>query len=103
MGNDLGRPVLAPRGRSPFAPRRRASCIPVSWPASAQLVAQRDGMLHAVADGGAAVALEAGQVARRGAGDHGVGLLRLSVLEDTGALEHEGAAPAADATDDPLE
>ena len=60
-------------------------------------------MLHAVPNGGAAVAQEALQVSSCGAGDNGIGLLRQPAFEYASALEHEGADLAADSSNDPLE
>src|SRR5262245_52734622 len=60
-------------------------------------------MLGSVSNGGCAVALEAVEFPRRGAGDYRVGLLRLAVLENAGALEHEAAGLAGDSSDDSLE
>src|ERR671910_1441451 len=68
-----------------------------------QLIAQDERMLHAMPHGGAAVALEALQVSRCGAGDHGIGLLRLAAFEYASALKHKGAGLAANSSNHPLE
>src|SRR5262252_1194663 len=60
-------------------------------------------MLEAVTDGGAAFTAEPAQLAGARARDDGIGLRGLAVLEDSGALEHEAAGLAADATLDVLE
>src|SRR5207249_2063435 len=60
-------------------------------------------MLRAVPNGGAAVAQKALQLSSCGAGDNGIGLLRLPAFEYASALEHEGAGLAADSSDDQLE
>src|ERR687896_396424 len=79
------------------ANRQRRNCGDLG-----QLVAQGERMLHAVPHGGAAVAPEVLEVSSRGAGNNGVGLLRLPAFEYAGALEHEGAALAADSSHDSL-
>lgn len=60
-------------------------------------------MLRAVPNGGYAVAQEAAEFPSRRAGDYGIGLLRLPVLEHASALEHEGAGLAGDSSHDSLE
>src|SRR5690348_3578984 len=60
-------------------------------------------MFHAVADGGVTLAAEALEVSGRRAGNDGVGLLRLAVLEYAGPLEHEGAALGADFSHHPFQ
>src|SRR5688572_25301237 len=60
-------------------------------------------MLHAVPDGGTAIAAQAQQLAGTGAGDDGIGFLCLAVLEYPGSLEHKCSGPAADSSDYPLE
>src|SRR5690242_7469623 len=60
-------------------------------------------MLGAVADAGGALAAQSAQLSRAGPGDHRVGLLRLTVLEDAGALQHKAPSPGADASDESLE
>src|SRR5258705_1028755 len=60
-------------------------------------------MLHAVPNGGVAVAQATLQVSSRGAGDNGIGLLRLAAFEYASALENEATGLAVDSSNDPLE
>src|SRR5258705_1203231 len=60
-------------------------------------------MLHAVPNGGVAVAQETLQISSCGTGDNGIGLLRLSAFQYASALEHEGPGLAADSPNDALE
>src|SRR5262249_1824362 len=72
-------------------------------PPLTQLIRERKRMLHPVADRGSAVAPKALQLSGRGPGDNGIGLLCLTVLEYSGALQHEAPLLPADSSDDPLE
>jgi len=60
-------------------------------------------MLHAMSDGGIAIAFEAKQVTSGGSRNYRIGLPRLAVFECPNALEYESASLASDSPDDPLE
>src|SRR4051812_16719194 len=71
--------------------------------ASIHFVVQRERKVGAMADRRGTLAAETTEFARPRTGDDRVRFLRLAVLENARALQHEAAAPAADPPGDPLE
>src|SRR5687767_12590945 len=68
-----------------------------------ELEVQRERMLHAVTNGGRAVAQEALQFSSAGAGDDEIGLLCLPALKYAGTLEYKAAGFAGNSAHDLLE
>src|SRR5262249_48349793 len=70
---------------------------------SRQLIVQGERVLGPVPKGGVALTAETLKLSASGSGDHRIALLRLPALEYPGALQHEAAALAGNASDNPLE
>src|SRR5690348_14167478 len=100
----IGRPSTTPvpARRMPLRKSRRLIGSSMPWRLG-QVIAQRERVLHAVANGRTAIATEALKLSSRGTGDDGIRLLRLAVLEHPDPLQHKGSGLAADSSYHPLE
>src|SRR6266481_9105935 len=98
-------PLLRPMAPSQIRTAARQACPALAMRKRPldQLIVEGERMLHAVPNRGTALAPQAAQLPGAGPRDDGVGLFCLAVLEYSNALEHKGAALAADSSGDSLE